>query len=113
MSSDDRKGGFFSKDAINAVLSQNGAVGLRINFGLTDSGKQELVIVGTDKDEIDIISDDAVCLDTMFACPDRCGNSNILNSDQWFLYLLLKEIMRDDLWKPFGANPNINWCDKI
>ena len=82
MSIDDRKGGFFSKDAINAVLSQNGAVGLRIYFGLTDSGKQELVIVGTDKDENDIISDDAVCLDSMIPCPDRCGNSNILNSDQ-------------------------------
>ncbi len=39
---------YFGEEALDAILSQKGCVGLRIYYGITDSSEPTLVIVGVD-----------------------------------------------------------------
>lgn len=80
MSSGDCKGGYFSRDAIESLLAQDGCVGIRYYYGLDQSDTQVLVVVGVDADENDLIGNDNVCIEMSILCPEHCGDSNILNS---------------------------------
>ena len=72
------KGHFFGKDILNKILEQEGCMGIRMYYGLDkDSGKRELVIVGADEDEDDMLE---LVADFSQACPTRCSDSNYLNS---------------------------------
>jgi hypothetical protein len=77
-----RIAGYFSKTAIDSVLKQSNCVGIRIYFGLQPNSTDiEMVIVGADTNEDDLIGTGSVCLDSALPCPARCGTNNVLNSD--------------------------------
>ncbi|HLK96341.1 MAG TPA: hypothetical protein VK364_01105 [Hymenobacter sp.] len=74
------KGGFFGRDAIEAILAQTDCVGMRFYFALDDAQepKMTVVLVGTKANEDDIVS--GRIMDTAIPCPNRCGANNKLNS---------------------------------
>lgn len=75
------KGAYFSKDALSALLSQEGCVGIRFYYGLDADGRQLMVPAGVDANENDLIGDDFLCMDKGINCPDRCGADNLLNGN--------------------------------
>ncbi|MEN9582473.1 MAG: hypothetical protein RL641_427 [Candidatus Parcubacteria bacterium] len=77
-----RKGGYFSKDAILELLDQENCVGMRVYYANDESGEMEMVLVGVASNENDLIGEGNLCMDMCMPCPDRCGESNLLNSDQ-------------------------------
>ena len=72
-----RKALFFGKNKLQALLNQNGCMGLRIYFGEDSAGNPELVIVGADASEKDMLNS---ILDKGVACPSNCDSSSILNA---------------------------------
>lgn len=71
------KGHFFGKDILNELLTQSGCMGIRMYYGIGASGQKELVLVGADADENDMLE---LVADLSLPCPGLCGNSNVLNS---------------------------------
>ena len=54
------KGRFFGKEILNQILDQAGCMGIRMYFGQDEDGNRELVIVGADEyenDMLDLIAD--------------------------------------------------------
>ena len=80
METGDRKGGYFSMDAIQTLLDQDACVGIRYYYGLNEVDKQVLVVVGVDADENDLIGLRNICIEASVPCPSQCGEDNILNS---------------------------------
>lgn len=68
---------FFGKDIINEILNQEGCMGIRIYYGLDEDGNNQLVIVGADSDENDMLD---IVADLSRPCPNVCGDPNALNS---------------------------------
>jgi hypothetical protein len=73
MKNGDVKGGYFSRAAILALLDQENCAGIRIYFGLDIENKQELVVVGADRNGNDLIGTENLCMDTFIKCPNECG----------------------------------------
>ena len=72
------KGRFFGKDILEDILEQEGCMGIRMYFGWDQTnGKMELVLVGADADEDDMLD---LVADLSIPCPNICGSSNALNS---------------------------------
>lgn len=73
------KGGFFGKDAINELLAQDGAVGIRIYLGLSDDTVPlpQFILVAVDTDGNDMT---AKVKERGVMCPPVCGITNALNS---------------------------------
>lgn len=71
------KGHFFGKDILKEILNQDGCMGIRMYYGINEKGEKELVIVGADSDQNDMLE---IVGDISLPCPSRCGNSNGLNS---------------------------------
>ncbi len=71
-------GGFFGKDAVLAIISQEGAVGLRYYYGLDDERTSHIILIGVDADGNDII--DGLLAERALRCPPNCRESNDLNS---------------------------------
>ena len=67
------KAHFFGKDILNTILAQNGCEGIRFYQGVNTNGELELVIVGADTNENDMLNfiGDMAC-----PCPDRCDTNN-------------------------------------
>ena len=72
----DTKAHFFGKSIINTLLNQEGCMGIRIYYTL-DRGVKELVLVGVDANEDDIL---VTIADASVPCPPYCGVNNELNS---------------------------------
>jgi hypothetical protein len=72
-----RKALFYGKNKIQAILNQTGCMGLRIYFGEDTAGNPELVIVGADSSEKDMLS---YVLDKGVPCPNCCDTTSVLNS---------------------------------
>lgn len=70
-----RKAHFFGKDILNEILNQEGCMGIRIYYGISD-GEKELVLVGADADENDMTE---LVADLSSPCPPICGGGNPLN----------------------------------
>ena len=74
----DRKGHFMGKEILNQILAQDGCKGIRVYHGLNSSGERELVFVGADSNENDMLD---LVADLSKPCPSRCPpTSNDLNS---------------------------------
>lgn len=71
------KGHFYGKDALNELLDQTGCMGIRIYYAIDSSGKKELVLVGVDSNEDDMLN---MIVDISSPCPNRCSQNNALNS---------------------------------
>lgn len=70
------KGHFFGKDILTKILEQDGCMGIRMYYGIDSNEKQQLVIVGADSDENDMLE---LVADLSFPCPDACSTPNPLN----------------------------------
>lgn len=81
MSPNQIKGGFFGKDALLALLSQDSCVGIRFYYGLDAEGRQVMVLTGVDPLENDQIGEVFSCMEKSTPCPPYCGSGNILNGD--------------------------------
>lgn len=66
------------KNLVNAILNQSTCVGIRMYFGLDDSGNKQIVLVGVDLNGDDIIN--GVIVDRGLPCPTACSKKNSLNS---------------------------------
>lgn len=71
------KAHFFGKDIINQILAQQGCMGIRIYYGIDENSNPQLVLVGADSNENDILD---MVVDLSKPCPAHCGQSNDLNS---------------------------------
>jgi hypothetical protein len=69
-------GHFFGSDLLRQILDQDGCKGIRMYYAEDDDGNKELVIVGADADENDMLD---LIGDVSHQCPP-CGTPNSLNS---------------------------------
>ncbi len=67
------KAHFFGKDIINTILAQNGCMGIRFYQGVDANGNLELVIVGADANENDLLN---FIGDLASPCPSECDTNN-------------------------------------
>ena len=74
----DRLGHFMGKDILNSILAQSGCMGIRVYNGLDTRGNRELVFVGVDANENDMVS--GIVADHSVPCPTFCSTPNALNS---------------------------------
>ena len=77
---EDVKANYYSKDSIQALLNQDGSIGIRAYFGKKADGQLCLVIVGVDETGNDQIGTGFICVDSGDQCPPICSTPNILNS---------------------------------
>ncbi len=68
---------FFGRDILEELLAQEGCMGLRMYYGLNEDGDSELILVGADADENDMLEKVA---DVSSPCPNWCSSPNKLNS---------------------------------
>lgn len=73
-----RLGHFMGKDILNSILAQSGCMGIRTYHGLDTNGNQELIMVGVDSNENDMVS--GIVADRMVGAPPHGGSLNVLNS---------------------------------
>ena len=71
------KGHFFGKDILLQIINQEGCMGIRMYYGIGESGQKELVLVGADANEDDMTG---LVADLSLPCPGLCGTANALNS---------------------------------
>lgn len=73
------KSHFFGRESIETILAQEGAVGVRIYYGLDEAGVQHLVMVGADADQNDQVQ--GLLAQMAPPCPPLCGDGNRLNNE--------------------------------
>ncbi len=71
------KGHFFGRDILLQILAQEDCMGIRMYYGIGESGQKELVLVGADSNEDDLTD---LVADLSLPCPGMCGSANALNS---------------------------------
>ena len=71
------KGGIIGVEAINALLTQAGCIGIRFYIGKDAAGKKTAVLYGVNSSGVDLTS--YVC-DQAVPCPTFCSNNNVLNT---------------------------------
>lgn len=71
-----RKGHFFGREILLQILAQEDCMGIRMYYGQDADGQKELVIVGADASENDMLN---LVADISSPCPP-CGGLNALNS---------------------------------
>jgi hypothetical protein len=71
-------GQFIGKDLIQDILAQNDCVGIRFYYAVDENGSKNLVCVGVDQNENDLI--DGLIADRFNSCPPKCSKRNPLNS---------------------------------
>jgi hypothetical protein len=69
---------FVGKNKLNLILEQENCVGVRIYYGIDENGEKNLVFVGADENENDLV--DGVILEYTTKCPPNCAIKNDLNS---------------------------------
>ncbi|MBR9921844.1 MAG: hypothetical protein GYB31_13470 [Bacteroidetes bacterium] len=74
----ERKGYFYGKSKLLAILNQDGCVGIRIYFGKEDEEGEEtkpiqLILVGTDEDGDDQSGSSHTILEFGTPCPSDCS----------------------------------------
>ena len=71
------KGGYFSRDIFDKILSQAGCSGIRYYYAKKDDGTATIVLVGVDGGGNDMTA--GVLADLSWPCPPMCGAPNELN----------------------------------
>lgn len=69
---------FIGKEKLLEILNQEDCVGVRIYYGIGDDGKKNLILVGAEANENDMV--DGVIIERLFPCPPVCSGKNSLNS---------------------------------
>jgi len=70
-------GGYFSKAALEGILSQDGNVGIRVYFAQIASGTKTIVLVGVNEDGEDLTEGEIA--EHPIACPPYCPVASELN----------------------------------
>lgn len=68
---------FFGKEILQQILDQQDCMGIRIYYGIDADGNRELVLVGANENEDDILD---LIADISTPCPKACSSPNALNS---------------------------------
>lgn len=68
---------FFGKNKLQDLLDQEGAMGIRMYYGINEDGVKQLVLVAADEEQNDMTS---LVLDLNHPCPNWCSEKNALNS---------------------------------
>jgi hypothetical protein len=68
------KAHFIGKDILNSILSQTGCMGIRVYYGIDDSGNKELVFVGANAQQNDMTS--GIIAERIKPCPPYCDENN-------------------------------------
>ena len=74
------KAHFFGRNLVQKILDQEGCMGIRLFYALDDDSQKQLVMVGADADANN--QEEGVIVDRGFPCPDQCGTTDALNSDE-------------------------------
>lgn len=69
---------YFGKTAITDIFDQNDCVGMRVYYGLDDTGKKQLIVVGVDASGNDLYT--GKLAERSFLCPPDCSAVNPLNT---------------------------------
>ncbi len=69
---------FVGRNKLMEILNQDDCMGVRIYYGIGDDGKKNLILVGAEADENDMV--DGIIVEKLFPCPPRCAERNTLNS---------------------------------
>lgn len=69
---------FIGKNKLMRLLEQENCVGVRIYYGLDENDEQNLVFVGADENENDLVN--GVIVEYTPKCPPKCSEKNPLNS---------------------------------
>lgn len=73
-------GGFFSREAIDRILDQDGAAGIRYYYGQDEDGTPHIVLVGVNADGNDMVYGELA--ERADLCPPWCSDWNELNSNE-------------------------------
>lgn len=76
--SEETRGHFFGKDAIEAIFDQANCTGMRIYYALDGNGAKQLVIVGVTSTGDDLY--EGLLAERSLTCPANCASSSPLNS---------------------------------
>lgn len=68
---------FMGREHIESILADSNCMGIRVYFGVNENGGPEIVMVGADENQDDLLD---VIADNALPCPSSCGSSNDLNS---------------------------------
>lgn len=71
---DDPRAFYFGRKAIEAILAQDGVVGIRIYNGMNAEGVENRVLVGVDANGMDLV--DGALAEKALICPPSCGQPN-------------------------------------
>jgi hypothetical protein len=71
------EGGFIGREKLQAILDQDGCMGIRVYLGLDEDNSMNLVFVGADAEQNDIMN---VIVERIPKCPPNCSSLNELNS---------------------------------
>lgn len=74
---DETRALFQGRDNLKRILDQEGCMGIRAYFATDDNGKPQLIYVGADANESDILGE---IYDYSTPCPNNCDNISPLNS---------------------------------
>lgn len=72
------KAHFFGKVILQAILNQEGCVGIRAYNAIDDDGKRQLVLVGVDATEKDMVT--GIIAERSIPCPPFCDTTSPLNN---------------------------------
>lgn len=67
---------FFGREILEQILAQENCMGIRMYYGIAENGDKELVLVGADQDENDLLN---LVADISMPCPKACSSANPLN----------------------------------
>lgn len=62
---------FVGRTILEAILAQQGCVGVRALYGLDDSGQKQLILVGVNSDETNQLT--GIIADRFPPCPPSCS----------------------------------------
>jgi hypothetical protein len=69
---------FMGKNKLQELLEQENCVGVRIYYGIDENGEKNLVFVGADENENDLVG--GIILEYATRCPPKCSEKNDLNT---------------------------------
>lgn len=69
---------FIGEKKLKKILKQKDCVGIRIYYGIDEKGNKNLVLVGADANENDLVN--GVIVEYFPKCPPNCSSPNSLNS---------------------------------
>jgi hypothetical protein len=70
---------YAGKNKIQSILDQDGCVGIRTYYAISENGEKQLVFVGVDSEENDLYN--GILVDKSIICPPFCPRKNPLNSN--------------------------------